>query len=102
MKPYLIAGTVVLSAYLSAFVIADKPADSEEGFKPLFNGKDLTGGRYGMKGDKENKAGKGYQVTEDGVLYCARADGGNLFTETESGDFTRRFDFKMVENAKNG
>jgi Domain of Unknown Function (DUF1080) len=102
MKPYLIAGTIVLTACLSAFVLADKPADTEKGFKSLFNGKDLTGWRYGIKGDKENKAGKGYQVTEDGVLYCTRADGGNLYTEKEYADFTLRFEFKLVENANNG
>jgi hypothetical protein len=102
MKPYLIAATVVLSACLAAFVLADKPSDSEEGFKPLFNGKDLTGWRYGTKGDKENKAGKGYQITEDGALYCTPADGGNLFTEKEYGDFTLRFDVKLVNNANNG
>ncbi len=102
MKPYLAAGTVVLTVCLTGFVLADKPADAEKGFKPLFNGKDLTGWRYGIKGGKENKAGKGYQVSEDGALYCTPTDGGNLFTEKEYADFTLRFEFKLVDNANNG
>jgi hypothetical protein len=102
MKPYFIAATIVLTACVSAFVLADKPTDSEKEFKSLFNGKDLTGWRYGKKGDKENKAGKGYQVSEEGTLYCTRADGGNLYTEKEYADFTLRFEFKLVENANNG
>jgi hypothetical protein len=99
---YFAAGTLVLTACLTAFTFADKPSDSEEGFKPLLNGKDLTGWRYGTKADKENKVGKGYQLKEDGTLYCTPSDGGNLFTEKEYADFTLRFEFKLVDNANNG
>ena len=98
----LLAMTVVLTFCLAPLVSADKPADAEEGFKPLFNGKDLTGWRYGTKNGKEHKAGKGYQMTADGAVYCTPTDGGNLFTEKEYGDFTLRFDFKLVDNANNG
>jgi hypothetical protein len=77
------------------------PAESEDGFVSLFNGKDLTGWVYGKAGAGENKAGKGYQV-KDGVLYSTPTDGGNLYTEKEYGDFAFRFDFKLTENANNG
>ena len=73
----------------------------EQGFTPLFNGKDLTGWVYGRRGDAENKTGKGYQV-ENGVLFTTKEDGGNLFTEKEYSDFTLRFEFKLTENANNG
>ncbi len=76
-------------------------AAQEEGFTPLFNGKDLTGWVYGRRGDAENRTGKGYQV-EDGVLFTTREDGGNLFTEKEYADFILRFEFKLTENANNG
>lgn len=76
-------------------------AETEEGFVPLFNGKDLSGWVYGKKGQGENKAGKGYQV-ENGVLYCTGADGGNLYTEKEYADFVLRFEFKLAQNANNG
>jgi hypothetical protein len=76
-------------------------AAQEEGFTPLFNGKDLTGWVYGKRGASENKTGKGYQV-ENGVLFTTREDGGNLFTEKEYADFVLRFDVKLTENANNG
>jgi len=76
-------------------------AAQEEGFTPLFNGKDLTGWVYGRRGDAENRTGKGYQV-EDGVLFTTKEDGGNLFTEKEYADFILRFEFKLTENANNG
>ena len=72
------------------------PRAQDEGFTPLFNGKDTTGWVYG-----EKQAGKGYQV-EDGVLFCTEKDGGNLYTEKEYGDFVFRFEFKLTENANNG
>jgi hypothetical protein len=68
---------------------------------PLFNGKDLTGWVYGGPKAKPNKSGKGYQV-ENGVLFCTRDDGGNLFTEKEYGDFAFRFEFKLEPNSNNG
>jgi hypothetical protein len=68
----------------------------DEGFTTLFNGKDLTGWVYG-----KNKSGKGYQV-ENGVLFCTKEDGGNLFTEKEYSDFVFRFEFKLEPNANNG
>src|SRR5262245_25253924 len=68
---------------------------SETGFTSLFNGRDLTGWTLvGKKGD-------GYGV-KDGVIYCARGGGGNLYTEKEYGDFVFRFDFKLEEGSNNG
>jgi hypothetical protein len=69
--------------------------DQEEGFVPLFNGKDLAGWVYGRK------SGEGYQV-QDGVLYCTAKDGGTLFTEKQYADFVFRFEFKLTQNANNG
>ena len=90
---------------LAALVIVVAPIEAlaqDEGFTPLFNGKDLTGWVYGFRGNgAENKSGKGYQV-ENGVLFTTKEDGGNLFTEKEYADFVLRFDVKLTENANNG
>jgi hypothetical protein len=92
----ILLGLVSVAATLSATC-----DDKDDGFVSLFSGKDLTGWRYGKRGDGENKAGKGYQV-ENGVLFCTKGDGGNLFTEKEYGDFVFRFEFKLEENGNNG
>jgi len=73
----------------------------DEGFTPLFNGKDLTGWVYGRRGERENKTGKGYQV-ENGVLFTTKEDGGSLYTAKQYADFILRFEFKLTENANNG
>lgn len=90
-------------AVVLAFALVSRAEDKkpEEGFIPLFNGKDLAGWRYGGTDEKPNKSGQGYQV-ENAAIYCTAKDGGNLYTEKEYGDFVFRFEFKLSQNANNG
>jgi hypothetical protein len=116
----LAAAVLMASAAFTVtpLIAADAPKDAdskaaepaapkvEEGFTAIFNGKDLTGWIYGKKKDKEgketeNKAGAGYAV-KDGVIYCTKNDGGNLYTEKEYPNFILRFEFKLTPNANNG
>jgi hypothetical protein len=64
----------------------------EEGFTPLFNGRDLAG----WTGDLE-----GYSV-ENGVIAVLPSSSGNLYTEKEFKDFVFRFDFRLTPGANNG
>jgi hypothetical protein len=89
-------------AAIILFMGATTPRAQDEGFTPLYNGKDLSGWVYGRRGDgSENRTGKGYQV-ENGVLFTTKEDGGNLFTEKEYADFVLRFEFKLSPNSNNG
>ena len=95
----------VLVLTATAFA-ADDAKKAEEGFTPIFNGKDLSGWVYGKaKGkdgqERENKAGEGYQV-KDAAIFCTKEDGGNLYTEKEYDNFVLRFEFKLSESANNG
>jgi HEAT repeat protein len=65
-------------------------SDDEEGFAPLFNGKDFTG----WYGDIE----EGWRV-EDGIIIC---EGNTIWSEKEFDDFILRFDFKLSPGANNG
>src|SRR5688572_15690431 len=100
-KAIAVAALFVLRC-LPAAPAAAAPGDSEDGFKPLLNGKDLAGWVYGKAAKGENKSGKGYQVDDGGILYCTKEDGGNLYTEKEYSDFVFRFEFKLTPNANNG
>lgn len=72
-----------------------KTTEQQSGYKPLFNGRDLTG--WTLK--RANR--KGYHV-KDGKLVCPADGGGFLFTEGEYGDFSLKFDFKLTKGANNG
>jgi hypothetical protein len=65
---------------------------TELGFRPLFNGKDLTG----WQGDTT-----GYKV-EDGKIVAQKAGRGNLYTKDEFANFIVRFDFRLEAGANNG
>jgi hypothetical protein len=100
----LVALMVLLAGVVSIAVLGAVPVsqDKEEGFAPLFNGKDFTGWVYGTRPNgTENKTGKGYQI-ENGVLYSTKEDGGNLYTEKEYANFAFRFEFRLTPNANNG
>jgi len=69
--------------------------NTESGFVSLFDGRTLNGWTLmGKKGD-------GYGV-RDGVIYCARGGGGNLFTEKEFADFVLRLEFRLEDGSNNG
>jgi hypothetical protein len=91
---------LILAAGLALPAVAQDPK-AEEGFAPIFNGKDLSGWVYGRKAGGENKAGAGFAV-ENGALFCTEKDGGYLFTEKEYADVVLRFDVRLAANANLG
>ncbi len=70
--------------------LAGTPDD--EGFYPLFNGKDLSGWIGATKG----------YVVEDGCIVCLKKGGGNLYTRDRYDDFVLRFEFTLTPGANNG
>ena len=89
--------------------VGDYAETVEEGFVPLFNGKDLTGWYGSKKYDVEileKKLNNGTVVRQP-VIACfpdrkVEKDCGNLLTEKEYRNFILRFEFMMPENGNNG
>lgn len=65
---------------------------NDEGFEPVFNGKDFTG----WKGDIEN------YFVEDGAMICKPDKGGIVFTEEQYGNFVSRLEFLLPPAGNNG
>jgi len=63
-----------------------------EGFKAIFNGKDLTD----WKGATDQ-----YEVV-DGAIFCKPGKGGNLFHKDDLTDFVARLEFKVPAGGNNG
>ena len=90
----LVLAGVALIAGCSTFGTND-----EEGFVPLFNGKDLSG----WEGATDT-----YCVSPEGYLTCTQKDGQgesgtkNLWTVKDCANFVIRFDVKLPPNANNG
>ena len=106
----LIAGTIIKAADEPA---ADNPRKPnlvppatqpycENGYTPIFNGKDIDDWVYGTA-NNDMKQGVGYQVKPDEqIVYCTVTDGGNLYTKKEYANFILRFEYKLTVNANNG
>lgn len=69
------------------------PAEADEGFVALFNGRDLEG----WTGDT-----KGYAAEDGKIVIHPDRGSGNLYTAKEYSDFTLRFEFKLTPAANNG
>jgi hypothetical protein len=69
--------------------------DKEEGFKPLFNGKDLTGW-------KKYAARKDVWTVEDGLLVCTGDGGGWLGTDRDYADFELRLEYRLRPGGNSG
>lgn len=70
----------------------------EEGFVPLFNGKDLTGFIPFLPGGDPAKT---WQV-RDRMIICSGRPNGYLRTEREFGNFILRFEYRMMEPGNSG
>jgi len=68
-------------------------AEADEGFTPLFNGRDLEG----WTGDT-----KGYAAEDGKIVIRPELGSGNLYTAKEYADFVLRFEFKLPPAANNG
>lgn len=69
--------------------------EAADGFKPLFNGKDLTGWKP-LGGSAQDWG------VEDGVLFTRGQGGGWLMTEQEYSDFTLRLDYRLPKKGNSG
>ena len=83
MKKQIIALTLLLALGAHA---------EEKGFKPIFNGKDLTG----WAGPVQN-----YQAV-DGTLRCKPGKGGTIYTTEVYGDFVVRMEILLPKGGNNG
>lgn len=82
--------------FLAALLLSATLCQSaEEGFVPIFNGKDLTGWQ-GIGGDTSS------YYAEDGQLICKETGKVHIFTVREFTNFVLRFDIKMDPGGNNG
>jgi hypothetical protein len=82
-------------AVIVILAIAMGASPAEPGFRPLFNGRDLSG--WTLVGG----VGPGY-VVSDGKIVCPSDGGGNLFTAKEYANFALRLEFRLSRGGNNG
>lgn len=102
------AESSVITLFISTFLLTAAPAD-EPGFRPAFNGKDLTGWRLGnaeLTGTTATEDGR--FAVRDGVLQITGSkDRPPKMSEIDTvesfdGDFTLRLEFRASRDANSG
>jgi len=73
--------------------------EKAEGWKLLFNGKNLDGFRSYNKGDT---IGKGWQVENGLLIKKAKTRGGNIMTVDTYNDFELKWEWNLAKNGNNG
>lgn len=105
-KPIYPAGQIELQSHGSRLYFRNvfiKPInelterEKADGFKLLFNGKNLTGWT-----DKDGAEHKGYVVKDGAMVVEPKLAGGDIYTAAEYGNFIMRFEFKLTPGANNG
>ena len=74
-------------------------ADADDGFTPLFNGKDFTGWRF--SGQKEGVLWPDNWKVANGMIHLTGGGKPNLVTEREYGDFEMRFEWRALKDKYN-
>ena len=80
---------------LASLPAGEKKEAKEEGFVPLFNGKDLSGWTYLGKGD-------GTFSVKEGAIHYKGGNGWLCYTEKEFPDFELRIEFKLIKKGGDG
>lgn len=88
-------GVVIALLAVGGFLPAADKANDEEGFKPLFNGKDLTGFKIEPPTAKET-----FQV-QDGVIVVSGQPNGYFYTEKPYRNYQLRFEVMYPKKAGN-
>jgi hypothetical protein len=89
----LLACTSLLAAVSLAAVAADDKKD-DEGFTPLFNGKDLTGWKTVLDPKKKDITPQDIWSVKDGVIVCTGKVNGYLYSEKSFKDYIIRYDWR--------
>ncbi len=84
------AALAALSVVRVPSAFSAPPAEDEEGFVPLFDGKSLDG----WMGAK--------YLVENGMLVCPAKGGGTILTKKQYDNFILRFEFRLTPGGNNG
>jgi hypothetical protein len=96
MKPFK---TVFLTCAFAAFMLVVRAAGDDDAFRPLFNGKDLTGWHV------RNPQGRNSWSVENGILKNVSGrdnHGTDLVTDEKFWNFTVKFEYMVPDNSNSG
>ena len=98
-NPMLIRTRLLASVFALGLAASSAPAD-DAGFKPLFNGKDLTGWTTYLKDPSADP--KNTWTFDDGVIICNGKPNGYIATKEQYGDYVLKLKWRFPADSKGG
>ena len=90
--PRIASGLILLLTLTLALPnILPAAENADQGWKPLFNGKDFDGWKFHL--GKEAADNQGTFKIDDGILVCNGKPSGYMYTEKSYGNYTLQFEF---------
>ena len=84
----------------AAFVLLGGARAQDDGFTPLFNGKDFTGWKFVIGAKESTDPGKTFAV-KDGIIVVSGSPNGYFTTEKSFKNYTLRFDWQYPKKSGN-
>jgi hypothetical protein len=81
-------------------LIASAVVAGEDGFKSLFNGKDLSGWKTIVSG--KDKAGEDTFTVKDGVIVVSGKPSGYFYTDKSYKNYVLKYDWKFIKDGNSG
>lgn len=92
---------LALALAVSLTLIGGAVVAGDEGFKELFNGKDLTGWKTIVGGKDQSVAEKTFTV-KDGVIVVSGSPNGYFYSEKSYKNYVLKFDWKFIKDGNSG
>jgi hypothetical protein len=89
----LLLGVAAL-AVAALFAIAADDKKDDEGFKPLFNGKDFTGWKFQLEAKAKDAKPEDTWSVKDGMIICTGKPNGYFYTEKSFKNYVIRYDWR--------
>lgn len=96
MHTLLRRGLPLAALFVGFALLLGTTRAADDGFKPLFNGKDFTGLKFEIKGDPE----KTFSV-KDGVIVVSGKPNGYFYTDKSYKNYVLQAEFKYPDKAGN-
>jgi len=93
----LLAVCAAVAAVVQLTLARAEEKKAEEGFTPLFNGKDLSGWKFQLQG-KDRKPEDTWSV-QDGIIVCTGKPNGYFYTEKSFKNYIIRYDWRYKRPA---
>lgn len=89
-----------LAALLVAMTVLGRATAQDDGFTPLFNGKDMTGWKFFFDPKAKDPDPKATWTVKDGAIICSGKPSGYFYTDKSYTNYVLKYEWRYPEGSK--